>query len=501
MLLLNRFTASPKLSVSCLLVGLLGSIIALVAGARNNELFLVFLGATALLLTSLLGGILLCLTLIARHLRVARVQLSSLRHLSSASVVQKPASEQRELESTGLQMLDALLTDVRRSSANLLEIIASLGSEMQAIIERYEILINNLAASVLLYDLNGKISYASPYTEVLTGYRVEELTEAKDDFIADIVVEEDRARYQRAKQVSALGEDINVRYQIRHHSGLNLWVETHLVPIANEDGEIVSVMGVTIDMTALVRHQLLIEEQNKDVKDFSYMISHDLKAPVFTIKGMASLLKEDYGPSMSKEGLESLGYIIEGANRLEQLIASVIEYSSISIKELEVSDVSLSEVLSSARKDLTQQIRDSQAQISIEENLPLVQGDRLRLYQVFSNLLANAIKYRSPERQLQVYVRLQEHSAQQVVIEICDNGLGIPESKLEDIFRPYHRAHGREIEGSGIGLACVRKILDRLGGSIKATSQLGKGSVFTVILKAPQPKTRVISEDLARIFQ
>ncbi len=384
--------------------------------------------------------------------------------------------------------VESVVAESRRTITHLLEITASLGERFEQMAERYELLTNNLAASVLIEDLNGRVGFCSPYTEVLTGYTVEDFTEGGGTFLESLVVEADRPRFRRARQVSALGEEIVVRYQIKHRSGILLWVETHLVPIGDSEGEIVSLLAVSIDVTASVRYQLKIEEQNRDLNDFTYMVSHDLKAPIFTIKGMASMLREDLAEKLSAEDRESLTHIIDAADRLERLVKSVIEYSSLSTKEHAETNISLIDVMREVREDLTQQLKDNHGEITVLGELPLVRGDSLWLYQVFTNLVGNAIKYSSPARKLVINIAIKSQTSELVTIAISDNGLGIPAGKLKDIFRPYKRAHTADphaarIEGSGIGLASVKKIVEKLGGSVAVSSTEGVGSEFTVTLR------------------
>lgn len=376
--------------------------------------------------------------------------------------------------------------------------------ELSILRERYDLVTNNIAAAVLIYDANGDVTFCSPYTQVLTGYAPKEEIdfprEGAQDLFEHLVVEQDFERYRRARMVSQLGEDILVRYRIRHRSGLALWLETRMVPVCNEDGEVTSVMAVTIDVTDSLTYQQRIEEQNRDLNDFAYMVSHDLKAPIFTIKGMGAALVEDLGPQLGDDGTALVQYIIDAAKRLEQLVGSVLEYSAITTKEGQEADVDTNLVLENVQADLAEYVREKKAVLNIQKDLPFVRADQIRVYQVFSNLLGNALKYSSPERVPQISVRARRGTSNYIVFEVQDNGLGVPGDKLEDIFRPYRRAHGNNVEGSGIGLACVKKIVERLGGSVSVTSVEHEGSTFTVTLPAAHQRPREVPEDLARLF-
>ncbi|MFN8388752.1 MAG: ATP-binding protein [Bdellovibrionota bacterium] len=386
-------------------------------------------------------------------------------------------------------------------AAYLESVFSGLRLERDTIYARHELITTNIAASVIIRDTSGKILFCSPYTQVLTGYSLDEIYDYDGDFFERIVVDEDRPRYQRAQMVSALAEDISVKYRIQHRSGLKIWLETRLVPVCNEQGELVSIMSVAIDVTDTLSYQKQIEEQNRDQSDFAYMVSHDLKAPIFTIKGMASAVLEDHRDALGEDGRGLIEHIVDATKRLEQLVASVIEYSSIASKDAQAGEVQLNAVIDNARADLAELIRSKNAKIQVDADLPSVNANPVRIYQVFSNLIGNALKYSSPERQPEIIISRRRAPGLPIVIEIKDNGIGIPERKIGDIFRPYHRAHGNQIEGSGIGLACVKKIMDGIGGNVSVTSVEGEGSTFVVTFPPPPPKPRAIPEDLARVFQ
>lgn len=390
--------------------------------------------------------------------------------------------------------------DLVSESSTTEELLAMLRSKVGELLARYELLTTNIAAAIVIYDTDRRVLFCSPFTEVLTGFTIDEIYGSDKDLLAEIVLESDREKFDRARSLAAMGEDYSVRYQVLHKSGLKLWLETRLVPLCDPDGKVVSLMLVTIDVTESVNHQRRIEEQNQDLSDFSYMVSHDLKAPIFTIKGMATALQEDFGEALGSEGKELLDFIMDGATRLEKLIASVIEYSSISTKQHKDDSVDLNDVMRQVLQDLSEQTKQAHASISVDSSLPVVRGDPLRCYQVFSNLVGNALKYRSKDRPAAITVRGGTTGRDLALIEVIDNGSGVPNDKLSDIFRPYHRAHGKEIEGSGIGLACVKKIVERAGGQVGVRSVQGQGSTFWVSLPTPPPKPQAIPDDLLRAY-
>ncbi len=385
---------------------------------------------------------------------------------------------------TGLKPLDDLIDFHSRKVIGLMEVINTVQANSENLLERYRILTENLAASVVIRDMNGKISYASPYTEVLTGYSLREIYASSDDFFLQTVVDEDKVKYQRSLKIAAMGESFNILYRSRHKTGMEMWFETRTEPVMNDKNEVVAYLAVTIDVTRTMRYQKQVEEKNRDLQDFAYMVSHDLKAPIFTIKGMIGLLEEDLKDKLDGDSKETLSHISKATLTLEKLVGSVLEYSRISAQETTLEEVDLKTVFSDILNDHASQIQVSGAQINVASNLPKVSGDRLKVYQIFSNLIGNALKFRDTQRPLQINVDEQHSNAiRELTISVSDNGLGIPADKLESVFRPFHRAHGKAIEGSGIGLACVKRLLEKVGGNIEVKSKEGQGSTFLVTLK------------------
>ncbi len=365
---------------------------------------------------------------------------------------------------------------------------------------RHKMLTDNIAAAVVLRDARDQITYCSPYTEVLTGYATREILAFEGDFFSSLVPEGDRERYQRAFKIGALGDAFQVRHRLIHHSGIEMWVETRTVPILDTRGDLVQSLSVTIDVTGAVRYQRQVEEKNRDLHDFAYMVSHDLKGPLATVKGMLNVLEEDLSgafpnAAIPEDAKATLTHIHNATQRLDQLVAGVLEYSKISAQGEHSESVELNSVLKEVQHHLSSQLdspssatsspeNTTKPSISIADGFPKVVGEHVWLYQVFSNLLGNAIKYRDRTRPLKVTVNPRIlPSGRELEVAIEDNGLGIPADKVDHIFRPFQRAHGRSIEGTGIGLASARRMLEKCGGSVRVESVEGKGSTFFVTLR------------------
>ncbi|MDC0358491.1 PAS domain-containing sensor histidine kinase [Oligoflexia bacterium] len=437
---------------------------------------------TSLILTALLfccgiiGGLLIAVKLIGLFLGQAARSLEAEVSPEDVLTIKR--------DKTGLAQVDALLELHEKKVFHLTETIDEIGEKSEVLIERYGILTEHLAAAVVIRDEEGKIAYCSPYTEVLTGYSLSEIYGAKEDFFVSIIHEADREKYTRSLKVSSAGEAFQFTYRFYHKSGIEMWAETRTVPLLDDNGTGISSLSITLDVTGTVRYQKQVEEQNRDLQDFTYMVTHDLKAPIFTIKGMLALIEEDFGDKLEPELAEPVSHITSATKRLETLVASVLEYAKLTALESISEAVPLSAIAQDIMSDYSHQFKELNAKVSVTEPLPVITGDRIRVYQLFSNLIGNAVKYRSPERPLEIQVSLEKSSnARYSTICVKDNGLGIPSDRVEAIFRPFQRAHGGQIEGSGIGLACVKKIVEKFGGSVRVESEEGHGSSFFVVLK------------------
>ena len=355
---------------------------------------------------------------------------------------------------------------------------------------RYKILTENVAAAVMLHEADGTILWCSPFTEVLTGFPLSEIYRNKESFLRSNIQEEDREIFERSLKIVATGEPFQCRYRFYHKSGMALWLETRTVPILDNTSSEYVALSITIDVTAHVMNQLQVEERNKDLNEFTYMISHDLKAPILTISGMLGILEDEAVIKNEPHLSEPLAYIRKATKRLQDLVSGVLELARISASERSLEPVSLREVLSEVLDEHKLQIERTEASVTTVEELPVVLGNKTQLYQIFSNLLGNALKYRKESRPLVISFDLDKASSRRKTsIIVRDNGRGISPEKIDTIFKPFNRAGEEAIEGTGVGLASVKKLVEKLGGTINVASDIESGTSFTIELrKAPEER-------------
>lgn len=225
-----------------------------------------------------------------------------------------------------------------------------------------------------------------------------------------------------------------------------------------------------------------LERSNAELSDFSHVISHDLRAPIRHILAYADFLKDEM-TAMSDDGVEWLEKICAASKRMDQLIGDLNELAKVNTQVKRDKDINLNKVLKEVTEDLQTMIKNSSCQLEVG-NLPTIKGNHVQMRQVFQNLISNSIKYCDPSRRPKISIQHSMNSNKAVHhIQIEDNGLGFDPSQRDLIFLPFKRLDTSQlIEGTGIGLATVKKIVDQHHGTISVDSTPGKGSVFTVSL-------------------
>ena len=237
----------------------------------------------------------------------------------------------------------------------------------------------------------------------------------------------------------------------------------------------------------LHRRGELLEAANKELEAFSYSVSHDLRAPLRHIDGYASLLAKAASISLDDKAKRYLQTISESATRMGQLIDDLLVFSRMGRQEMLRGTVNLNQLIAALRHDLRHDLQDRAISWTIAQ-LPEVTGDAAMLRQVFMNLMTNAIKFTGTRPQATIEIGSLDNGPDEAVLFVRDNGVGFDmryANKLFGVFQRLHRAD--EFEGTGIGLANVRRIIHRHGGKTWAEGALGEGATFYVSLPRVRP--------------
>jgi len=292
--------------------------------------------------------------------------------------------------------------------------------------------------------------------------------------------------------------------------GDRFWVEVSL--LSSEIGGKNSVLAVIRDITkrkqyeeALQYNQKVLEERvalrtreleikNKELESFSYMVSHDLRAPLRSIDGFCQILKEDYEVVLDDQGKEYLNSVRSASQRMGILIDDLLQLSRVSRHELNVTSVDLSGLVNMTVEKFMQTYKKKKINVTIQRDV-ITEGDEVLLQVVMENLIGNAIKYSSTRDNPQVEFGVQ-HNGQESVFFVKDNGVGFDMAYVNKIFMPFQRLHGSEFEGTGIGLASVKTIIEHHQGRVWADSRQGVGSTFYFTLKSSNESSQQQSHQL-----
>ena len=233
-----------------------------------------------------------------------------------------------------------------------------------------------------------------------------------------------------------------------------------------------------------------LKRSNRDLEEFAAVASHDLQEPLRKISAFGERLRANHAHALDPEGLDFLGRMESAAQRMQVLILDLLEYSRVSTRPNPFATADLGVIAKEAKADLEREIAEAGGTIEIE-NLPAAEVDLSQMRRVFQNLLSNALKYHG-EAAPRITVKgevISAESGERARISVQDNGIGFDEQYVERIFQPFQRLHGKHtFSGTGIGLAIVRKSVERHGGTVTAKSKPGEGSTFILDIPLKQPK-------------
>lgn len=275
-------------------------------------------------------------------------------------------------------------------------------------------------------------------------------------------------------------------YRIVWPDGQIKWNRAISRPERREDGTVVW-YGIFQDITEQRKLEQIkkfaeeLEVKNKELEQFTYVASHDLQEPLRTIKSYSGLLSQRFSDDLNEDGQQFLKFIGDASLRMSNLIKGLLDYSQIG-RDKKISEVDCNELVDEVLQDLGSSIESHDAQITAD-NLPVIQGYKLELRQLFQNLIGNAIKFHRPGQGPKVEVDAIEHTTHWQFL-VKDNGIGINPIYQEKIFTLFQRLHqSKEFDGTGIGLAHCKKIVEMHHGEIWLESTEGEGSTFFFTLK------------------
>jgi light-regulated signal transduction histidine kinase (bacteriophytochrome) len=234
-----------------------------------------------------------------------------------------------------------------------------------------------------------------------------------------------------------------------------------------------------------------LEASNRELQDFAYVASHDLQEPLRKIQAFGDRLRAKFGGALGEVGADYLARMNDAASRMQTLITDLLTFSRVTTKAQPFAPVDLNQIARGVLSDLEVRIEQTRARVEIAP-LPTIDADALQMRQLFQNLLGNALKFHKPNEPPVIRVTGATRNGStppRLELTVQDNGIGFDQKYADRIFTIFQRLHGRgEYEGTGVGLAICKKIVERHGGTITTASEPGRGTTFTVTLPMQQTK-------------
>ena len=366
-------------------------------------------------------------------------------------------------------------------------------------------IVDTMPDHVYLKDAKGRYILDNQAHRHYLGLHGDENVEGKT--VHDFFPRDFAARYEADDEyVFSTGAPIRNREEPARPAAPNVdWLATTKMPLRDATGRIIGLVGVSTDITQrkideekLRMFAEQLERSNAELASFASVASHDLQEPLRKIQAFGDRLRAKCAEQLGEQGLDYLARMDNAAQRMQTLIQDLLKLSRVTSRAQPFAACDLARVVGEVLTDLEVRIEQAQASIEVGE-LPVIDADPLQMRQLFQNLIANALKFQKPGVPPVVRIFAEEAAAvpgaqprgRLCGISVQDNGIGFAPKFAEQIFAVFQRLHTKtEYEGTGIGLAVCRKITDRHGGTIVASSEEGRGATFIVTLPAKQPSEK-----------
>jgi PAS domain S-box-containing protein len=362
--------------------------------------------------------------------------------------------------------------------------------------DRFRSLVQNSSDIISVLAADGTIKYISNSCERVLGYEQMELVGKNAlEFIHPQDLPETQETFE---QLSAEDDaTLSAEFRFLHDNGSWRVLETTGSNHLNHPsikGIVANARDVTEQRLAekkAERYAADLERSNRELEQFGYVISHDLREPLRMVSSFLRLLEQRYGDQLDAKGKEFIDYAVDGAERMQDMIRALLNLSRVETRGEPLAPVDCEVVLKRTLNALQRTIKENEAEIT-HDPLPTVMADQAQLGQIFQNLIANAIKFRKEDEAPRVHISASptpqptsRTGEREWVFSVEDNGIGLDPNQANRIFQVFQRLHTEEeYPGLGLGLALCKRIVERHGGRIWVESEPGAGSTFYFTLEA-----------------
>ena len=358
------------------------------------------------------------------------------------------------------------------------------------------IITENAMVGLFMMDSEGRTTFMNPAAEKISGFTFEE---ARGEVLHDLThhLHPDGSPFPMAD--CTIGQTVFSLGQLKNHEDVFIHKDGSFYPVlcsASAIWDNDTLKGLILEVQdiserkeaekALEAKNAQLVRINNDLDNFIYTASHDLKAPIHNIEGLVKVLQNNLGPE--KHENPKIEVVVDMMHQsIDQFKATIKDLTEIakieSTKEEEVSEVYFLEILEEVMLNMKSQVEEVNASISVDfAEAPSIHFARKNLRSILYNLVSNAIKYRSPQRPAEIRISAVPYEREYVLLTVQDNGLGIKEADKSKVFTMFKRLH-QHVEGTGVGMSIVKRIIENHGGRIELESEFGKSSTFKVYFK------------------
>lgn len=350
-------------------------------------------------------------------------------------------------------------------------------------LEYNKTLINSSNLGIRTYDATGKCILANESIARILGISRERILEENYNQLESW---KESGLLESARKAVTSGNETRQEIHTINAIGQEIWLDCRFTPFTS-NGEphlLLSVDDITISKQAEVNLQVYaakLEQSNRDLQEFAYIASHDLQEPLRKVLAFGDRLTNKYGDVFDETGRDYLLRMRDASHRMQTLINDLLTFSRVSTRAQPFVEVNMNNLVKEVVSDLEIQINHTKGKVIIND-LPVIEADATQMHQLMQNLIHNSLKFHKDSISPSIKVSANI-SGNECTIYVKDNGIGFDMQYLDRIFKPFQRLHSRqEYEGSGMGLAICRRIIERHSGEITAESVLGEGSTFIVTL-------------------